>query len=115
MGNHGTGGYNSSSTLYNTVDGGRVTVPAKIWKVIIVIPKGNSDLSRIDTSATIVVVNMPNDNRLFSIGGAGNTAWRNYSTSINNLELEANGNGVQLNLLQSVPSNIRTYLKAKVF
>ncbi len=112
MGNTGTGGYNING-LYHTIAGGKVTVPAKIWKVILVIPKGNGDLSRIHSNATVLVVNMPNNNSLYSTSGS--TTWRNYITSINALETDANAAGVPLNMLSNVHDSIKTLLKSKVY
>jgi len=114
MGNTGSGGYNVNGMLH-TIAGGRVTVPAKIWKAIVVIPKGNGDLSRIHSDATVLVVNMPNNNTLYTTSGAGRNAWRNYITSINALEAEANGAGVPLNLLSSVADSIKILLKSKLY
>jgi endonuclease G len=115
MGNHGEGGYNFNNLYATTINNGNVTVPEKVWKVVVLMPKGNNDLSRIDSSATVIVVNMPNDNRLYSIGGSGNNAWRNYITSIAALETEANANGVSLNMLGTIPSGLRNHLKSKVY
>lgn len=112
MGNTGSGGYNVNG-LYHTIANGQVTVPAKVWKVILVIPKGNSDLSRIHSNATVLVVNMPNNNTLYSAGGT--TTWRNYITSINALESDANNAGVPLNLLRDVADSIKSILKTKVY
>ncbi|HEX2684859.1 MAG TPA: DNA/RNA non-specific endonuclease, partial [Ferruginibacter sp.] len=113
MGNYGAGGYNTNNLFFSTIDAGHVTVPANIWKVIVVIPKGSNDATRIDTSATVLAVNMPNDNRLYATGG-GNV-WRNYITSISALEQQAGMNAVALDLLQSVATNVRSYLKLKIF
>lgn len=112
MGNTGHGGYNVNG-LYHTITNGKVTVPAKVWKVILVIPKGNSDLSRIHSDATILVVNMPNNNTLYSASSMN--TWRNYLTTINALETEANGSGVPLNMLGNVADSIKTLLKSKLF
>ena len=38
-GNHGIGGTGSNEPA-NTFDKGRVTVPARIWKVLVVLPEG---------------------------------------------------------------------------
>lgn len=112
MGNTGSGGYNANG-LYHTITNGYVTVPAKVWKVVLVIPKGNSDLSRIHSDATVLVVNMPNNNILYTTGGG--TAWRNYLTTINALETDANNNGVPLNLLRDVADSIKNILKNKLY
>ncbi|HQW85134.1 MAG TPA: DNA/RNA non-specific endonuclease [Ferruginibacter sp.] len=113
MGNYGQGGYNSSNTLVNTIDGGNVTVPSNIWKVVLILPKGTDDLSRINSSTVVLTVNMPNDNRLYT--SSGTNAWRNYLTTITNLENDANSNGVPLNLFQSVADSVRPALKAKLY
>ncbi|MBX2932995.1 MAG: DNA/RNA non-specific endonuclease [Ferruginibacter sp.] len=113
MGNYGQGGYNSSNTLVNTIDGGNITVPAKIWKVVVILPKGTNDLSRINSATTVLTVNMPNDNRLYT--SSGTSAWRNYLTTVNNLENEVNSYGIPLNLFQSVADSVRPALKAKLY
>ncbi len=112
MGNTGSGGYNING-LYHTILNGFITVPAKIWKVILLIPKGNSDLSRIHSNATVLAVNMPNNNNLYSSGGS--TAWRNYLTTVNALEAEASSAGVSLNLFREVADSIKTILKSKLY
>lgn len=112
MGNTGSGGFNANG-LYHTITNGYVTVPRKVWKVILVIPKGNSDLSRIHSDATVLVVNMPNDNSLYTTSGT--TAWRNYLTTINALETDAVNNGVPLNLLRDVADSIKSVLKNKLY
>jgi endonuclease G, mitochondrial len=112
MGNYGTGGRGSSGS-YNEIDNGNVTVPKMVWKVVVVIPKGSGDLARMDTTAKVVVVNMPNDNTLYSTTATGKNAWRNYITTINDLEAASATEGVTLSLLSSVNATVRTYLKQK--
>jgi len=113
MGNFGQGGYNSSNTLFNTINGGNVTVPSKVWKVILIIPKGTNDLARINSTAVVLAVDMPNDNRMYSAGNSND--WRNYITTINSLETEANASGVPLNLFQAIADSVRPVLKAKIY
>lgn len=114
MGNTGRGGLNVNG-LYNTIANGTVTVPARIWKVILVIPKGNNDLARIRSTATVLAVNMPNDNTLYSTSGPGKIAWRNYITTISAVEADARNSGVQLDLLYNVADSIKSNLKLKLF
>ncbi len=113
MGNFGVGGYNTSNTLVNYLDGGNIAIPAKIWKVIVILPKGNNDLSRLSNATTVLTVVMPNDNRLYTNGGTN--LWRNYSTSVAALETEANASGVPLNLFDRVDASLRPVLKAKIY
>lgn len=113
MGNYGQGGYNATGTLVNTIDGGNITVPAKIWKVVLIMPKGTNDLTRINSSAIVLTVNMPNDNRLYTSNGSNQ--WRNYLTTVTNLESEVNSYGIPLNLFQAVADSIKPVLKAKLY
>ncbi len=112
MGNFGTGGYNANN-LFNTINGGNITVPAKLWKVVLMLPKGNNDLGRINRFTVVLTVNMPNDNRLYSL--SAKSAWRNYLVTVNQLESEANAAGVPLNLFQHVADSVRPFLKSKIF
>lgn len=113
MGNYGTGGYNSSGLLVDNIDGANVNVPAKIWKVVVILPKGSNDLTRINSSTVVLAVDMPNDNRLYTTSGTGD--WRNYRTSVAAIESSANAAGVPLNLFQSIADSVRPILKAKIF
>ena len=113
-GNYGVGGKNSSNTLTNTIDNGNVTVPQMVWKVAVIIPKGNNDLNRIDTSATVLAVNMPNDNSLYTT--SNKTAWRNYIVKVSTLESLSTTAGVSLDFFNKIPeASVATYLKNKVY
>jgi endonuclease G, mitochondrial len=112
MGNYGTGGL-ATTTMVNTIDNGMVTVPKMVWKVAVVMPKGNNDLTRLDTSAKVLVVNMPNNNNLYST--TVKDSWKNYIVSINELEAAAAIEGVSLDLLSAVNVTVKTYLKNKKF
>jgi len=65
MGTYGTGGTGSGATA-TTIDGGKVRVPAHIWKIYVVIPNGNSDLSRITSTTRVITIDTPNNNTLSS-------------------------------------------------
>jgi endonuclease G len=58
-GSYGKGG-DGINGYATTIDAGRVTVPARTWKVIVVLPEGSSDASRVGTGTRIIAVNMPN-------------------------------------------------------
>lgn len=58
---------------------GRVAVPAQTWKVIIVLPVGTNDVSRVTTSTRTIAVVMPNS------GTIGND-WRAYRVSVDQVE-----------------------------
>ena len=68
MGNHGMGGTGSNGTA-KTIDEGRITVPANIWKVLVVLPEGENDVESINTSTRVIAIDTPNNNTL-SLTGA---------------------------------------------
>lgn len=101
MGSYGVGGTGANGYA-TTINNGKITVPASIWKVVILLSNGNSDLSRIDTATRIIAVNVPNNNSV-------NSNWKNYRTSISTIEA-ATG----YDILGNVSMLIKNYLKAKV-
>src|ERR1700761_4372443 len=101
MGSYGSGGTGSSGSA-TTINSGHVVVPSNIRKVIIVIPNGNGDLSRITTSTRVIAVNTPNINTISS-------DWTQYITTVKDIET-ATG----YTLLSNVPASIRSVLETKV-
>ncbi len=114
MGNYGNGGYGSDGAA-SSISNGNVIVPKKVWKVVLIMPKSNNDLSRINRYTTVIAVDMPNDNRLYTTNAAGKEAWRNYSTTINALEDSAAFYGLNLDIFKNVPDSVRPLLKAKQY
>ncbi len=101
MGSYGVGGTGSTGT-FNTIDNGRITVPNRIWKVIVVIPQGNNDVSRVTSSTRVIAINTPNINSI-------STTWSSYRTSVDAIEA-ATG----YDLLSMLPDAIETALESKV-
>lgn len=101
MGTYGSGGTGSSGYA-TTINSGKITVPASIWKVVVLLPSGAADLSRIDTATRIIAVDVPNNNSVSS-------NWKSYRTSINAIEA-----AIGRDLLQNVSVLKKAYLKAKV-
>jgi endonuclease G len=99
-GSYGKGGTGSNG-YYTTVAGGNVTVPANCWKVIVVLPNGSSDVSRITTSTRVIAINTPNNNSL-------STSWGTYRTSVDAIEA-ATG----YDLLSAIPASIQSTLEAR--
>ncbi|WP_448701555.1 DNA/RNA non-specific endonuclease [Mucilaginibacter sp. AW1-3] len=73
MGTYGTGGTGSGASA-TTIDGGKVRVPAHIWKIYVVIPNGNNDLSRITATTRVITIDVPNLNTVSS-------DWTQYLTT----------------------------------
>ena len=59
-GGTGIGGTGSNGGTTTTIANGHVTVPAQTWKVIIVLPQGTDDVSRVTTATRTIAVIMPN-------------------------------------------------------
>ena len=69
-GGHGTSGY---------IANGNVAIPTTTWKVIMVLPAGTNDVSRVTTSTRLIAVSVPNNNSVVS-------DWRQYRVSVDNIE-----------------------------
>lgn len=114
MGVTGTGGVSPNGPA-STIFSGKVTVPAIVWKVAVIMPKGNNDMARLNSNATVLAVSMPNDNGLYTTSGAGRDAWRNYITTISGIEASITGTLPRLNILRNVHDSIRNTLRNKRF
>jgi endonuclease G len=100
MGSYGTGGTGSKGAL-NTVDGGHVNVPSNIWKIAVIIPKGDNDIMRVTTTTRVIAVNTPNINTT-------NSDWTKYIVTVKDIET-ATG----YTLLSALPDNVRTALEGE--
>jgi len=100
MGSYGSGGTGSNGSA-TTINNGNVVVPSNIWKVIVVIPNGNNDLSRITSSTRVIAVNTPNINTI-------STDWTQYITTVQAIE-QATG----YSLLTNLPAAVRAALETK--
>ena len=104
MGSYGQGGTGSNG-FATTLDQGRVTVPARIWKVLVILPEGTNDLQRITAGGPdvrVLVVDTPNDQ-------AVNPNWRLYITNVDKIEA-ATG----LDLLSALPAAAQARLQKLV-
>lgn len=99
-GSYGRGGTGSAG-YQTTIAGGKVTVPSNCWKVVVVLPAGNNDMSRISSSTRVIAVNTPNDNGLRS-------AWGGYRTSVDAIEAAAG-----LDLLSALPVSVQSAVEAR--
>ncbi|WP_457064126.1 DNA/RNA non-specific endonuclease [Hymenobacter sp. UYAg731] len=104
MGSYGRGGTGSNGFV-QTLDQGRVTVPARIWKIMVILPDGTNDLQRIATDPTvrILAIDTPNDNNTVS------PDWRQYLTSVDKIEA-ATG----LDILSALPRDAQARLQKLV-
>lgn len=101
MGCYGIGGTGSNGAA-NTIDAGRITVPNRVWKVVVVLPNGSNDLSRVTTSTRVIAVNTPNTNTI-------NTDWKTYRTSVDAIEA-ATG----YDILSALPASVQATVESVV-
>ena len=99
-GSYGRGG-SGSAGYQTTIAGGKVTVPARCWKVVVVLPVGSNDLGRVTSSTRVIAVNTPNENSLSS-------NWSSYRTSVDAIE-SATG----YDLLSALPTSLQATLEAQ--
>jgi endonuclease G, mitochondrial len=101
MGSYGKGGTGSNGYT-ETLAGGKVTVPNRIWKVIVVLPVGTSDVSRVTTSTRIIAIDTPNSNSI-------STSWGTYRTTVDAIEVKTG-----YNILSNVPASIQDVIEARI-
>lgn len=102
MGSYGRGGTGKNGPA-QTIDQGRITVPARIWKVIVFLPEGANDLQRIAAGqGRVVAIDTPNDNSI-------SPEWNQYLTSVDKIEA-ASG----LDILSALPPATQAQLQSGV-
>jgi len=100
-GSYGQGGTGSNGYA-TTVANGKITVPARCWKIVVVLPNGSDDADRVTTDTRVIAIDTPNDNSL-------NTNWATYRTSVDDIE-EATG----YDLLSVVDSSVQSTIESQV-
>jgi endonuclease G len=101
MGSYGAGGVGSNGSA-TTIAGGKVTVPANIWKIAVVLPTGNGDVSRVSATTRVIAVNTPNINTI-------DADWKKYRVTVRDIE-KATG----YDLLSSLPKAVQDVIETKV-
>jgi len=95
--------YSGGDDVKTTIAGGKVTVPNFTWKVIVVLPEGSSDVSRVNTGTRVIAVDMPNSN------GIRSNYWGNYRVSVDQIE-----SWTGYNFLSAIPSSVQSVIEAQV-
>lgn len=104
MGGAGQGGIGLNG-FANTVANGHVVVPAYVWRVVMVLPVGSNDLSRVDANTRVFAVLTPNVQNANGL----NTNWMTYICPVSKIE-QLTG----LNFFQNVPAATAAVLKQKI-
>jgi len=91
----------------------KINVPSNIWKVVIILPVGTNDISRVTASTKIIAVNTPNINTI-------NSDWTKYITTVSSIEALSNASagataGQKINLFGAITDlTLKAALKAKI-
>lgn len=101
MGQYGKGGTGSNG-YKETLASGNITVPNRIWKVIVVLPVGTSDVSRVTTSTRVIAVDTPNSNSISS-------SWGGYRTTVDAIESK-----MGYDLLSNVSASVQSVIESRV-
>lgn len=102
MGSYGTGGTGSKGYA-ETIDEGRINVPAHIWKVVVILPDGSQDLQRINSSTTVIAVDTPNDNSI-------DPNWMKYVCTVRDIEKKTG-----YNLLSNLPKTVQDSIEVNLY
>lgn len=93
-----SGGYGTSGFIGS----GMVALPTTTWKVIMVLPNGSNDVSRVTTSTRLIAVSMPNDNSVIS-------DWRVYRVRVDDVEAMTG-----YDFFANVPVSIQSVIESTV-
>jgi endonuclease G len=97
-GNGGQGDRGQATSIAS----GKLSVPAALWKVIVVLPTGSDDVNRINAQTRVDAVWMPNTN------ATGEGAWGSYRVSVDEIERQTG-----YNLLSNVTESVQKVIEAK--
>ncbi len=101
MGAYGSGGVGSNGGVSTSVNGGKVNVPSNIWKIAVVLPVGNGDVSRVSSGTRVVAVNTPNSDTI-------NPDWKQYIVTVRDIEKSTG-----YNLLSALPQSVQDAVETK--
>lgn len=109
MGNYGQGGDGFLGYKETIDDDGLIiTVPKSIWKVAIVIPKGDSnDLEFIDAQSTVIAVDIPNSQHVTNFDFDD----PQFMTTVDDIEDKM---GAGFDLFSNLPANVQSALESQV-
>lgn len=87
-----------------TLAAGKIAIPVRTWKVIIVLPVGGGDdAGRVTNQTRTIAVDMPNEQ------GIRETPWRTYRTSVDAVEALTG-----FDFFSNVPVSIQSMIEARV-
>jgi len=98
---YGSGGTGSAGSK-TTIDSGRIAVPARTWKIIVVVSPGTG-ASGVNTSTRVIAVDIPNTQ------GVRNADWKSYRVSVDSIEAQTG-----FNFLSQVSTSVQSTIESRV-
>lgn len=86
-----------------TIASGKVTVPVRVWKIIVVLPHEETTPDQVTTLTRVIAVDMPNTD------GIRSTSWKSYRTSVDQIETSTG-----YDFLNRVPAEIQSVIESQV-
>lgn len=102
-GGYGSGGTGSNGGVTYTIANGKINVPARTWKVMLILPVGNNDVNRVSTATRVIAVDMPNTQTVNTHN------WDYYRVSVDYIETQTG-----YDFLNLVPDNIENVIESVV-
>lgn len=100
-GAYGIGGSGNNGEATTLADG-KVTVPARVWKVVLLLPDGDNDLGRVTSRTSVIAVDMPNTNGI-------DDDWNKHRVSVDDIEKQTG-----YNLFANLSEDIQHALEAAI-
>lgn len=100
-GAYGQGGTGSNGGTTNTIASAKINVGSHYWKVIVVLPIGSSDASRVSSSTRVIAIDMPNKQNVNA------QTWGYYRTTVDAIE-SATGYNFLSNISTTIQSSIES-------
>ncbi len=95
-----SGGYGNAGTI----NSGHVKVPTYCWKIAVVLPNGDNDLSRVTTSTRVIAVWMQNNSSI-----SRTASWKSFRTSVDYIESMTG-----YDFLSNVSTSIQSVIESRV-
>jgi len=97
------GGSGSQGGITQTLAAGGITVPARYWKVMVVLDEGDDDITRVSSATRVIAVDMPNAQSVTAL------PWGSYRTTVDAIE-----DSTGLDILSLVPAAVQSALEGVV-
>lgn len=102
-GGYGRGGSGSRGGTTESIANGRVIVPNRVWKVILVISNGGDDLNRVNANTRVIAVDIPNSE------SSSDKKWHEYRVSVRDIEAKTG-----LDFFSKLSSSVQNAIETRV-